>query len=445
MKKKKRFVCKECGYTSVSWIGKCPECNSWNSFIEEIIENPVIKSKLSAEKELLNINTINLEKEVIIKTEKEEIDNFFGEGIVAGSVILITGEPGVGKSTFLLFLANLFKENTKIYYFSGEESQAQVKRRYDRLNTDNKNLYISNQIEIESIFDLCNKDKPDIIFIDSIQTCYSLKVDSSAGTISQIKHCTSHFIDYSKKNSIPIIIIGHITKSGDIAGPKIMEHMVDVVLYLDGDFQHQYRMLRSIKNRFGGIEEMILFEMKEQGLLLIDNPSGYFIHNDNNEEIFGRCKTIIMEGKKPLIIEVEALVVPSVYSNPRRFAEGVDIARVSRISAILDKHLNENLNNYDIYFNISGGIKTKDVGIDLAIALSIYSSKHKKVINNNIIILGELSLTGKLRGIFKLEQRIKEAKKFGAEKIFIPKSKTPISEKIIIEVNKISDSIKEIF
>ena len=208
MKKKKRFVCKECGYTSVSWIGKCPECNSWNSFIEEIIENPVIKSQLSAEKDLLNINAINLEKEVIIKTEKEEIDNFFGEGIVAGSVILITGEPGVGKSTFLLFLANLFKENTKIYYFSGEESQAQVKRRYDRLNTDNKSLYISNQIEIESIFELCNKDKPDLIFIDSMQTCYSLKVDSSAGTISLIKHCTSHFIDYSKKIVCQLLLLG---------------------------------------------------------------------------------------------------------------------------------------------------------------------------------------------------------------------------------------------
>ena len=445
MKKKKRFVCKECGYTSVSWIGKCPECFSWNSFIEEVIENPNHQIQLLKENDLLNINKINFEKEAIIKTKEEEINNFFGEGIVAGSVILITGEPGVGKSTFLLFLANLFKENTKIFYFSGEESQAQVKRRYDRLNTSNKNLYISNQIEIEAIFDLCNKDNPDIIFIDSIQTCYSLKVESSAGTISQIKHCTSLFIEYSKKNSIPVIIIGHITKTGDIAGPKIMEHMVDVVLYLEGDFQHQYRMLRSMKNRFGGIEEMVLFEMKDQGLILIDNPSGYFINNENNEEIFGKCKTVIMEGKKPLIVEVEALVIPSVYSNPRRFAEGVDIARVSRISAILDKHLNENLNNYDIYFNISGGIKTKDVGIDLAIALAIYSSKHKKVINNNIIILGELSLTGKIRGIFKLEQRIKEAKKFGIEKILIPKSEPIISNEKIKNVNKISDSIKEIF
>lgn len=445
MKKKKRFVCKECGYTSASWIGKCPECFSWNSFIEEIIESPGVRSQFSIEKELLNINKISLEKEIIIKTKEEEINNFFGEGIVAGSVILITGEPGVGKSTFLLFLANLFKEKTKIYYFSGEESQAQVKRRYDRLDTKNNNLYISNQIETGAIFDLCNKDKPDIIFIDSIQTCYSLKVESSAGTISQIKHCTSLFIEYSKNNSIPIIIIGHITKSGEIAGPKIMEHMVDVVLYLEGDFQHQYRMLRSMKNRFGGVEEILLFEMKEQGLIFIDNPSGYFINNDNNEEVFGRCKTVIMEGKKPLIIEVEALVVPSVYSNPRRFAEGVDIARVSRISAILDKHNNENLNNYDIYFNISGGIKTRDVGIDLAIALVIYSSKHKKVINNNIIILGELSLTGKIRRIFKLEQRIKEAKKFGANKILIPVDKITILDDKIIKVNKISDSIKEVF
>lgn len=445
MKKKKRFVCNECGYSSASWIGKCPECNSWNSLIEEIVEQPQKDALFSGEKDLLNINKINQEKEVIIKTKEEEVNAFFGEGIVSGSVILITGEPGIGKSTFLLYLANLLKEDAKIFYFSGEESQSQIKRRYERLNSKSANLFISNQTEVESILEQSNKNKPDIIFIDSIQTCYSLKIDSSAGTVSQIKYCTSLFIQFSKDFSVPVIIIGHVTKSGDIAGPKIMEHMVDVVIYLEGDFQHQFRILRSMKNRFGGVEELLLFEMKEQGLKLILNPSGYFIDNENNEDVFGRCKTVIIEGKKPLIVEVEALVVPSVYSNPRRFAEGVDIARVSRIAAILDKHLNENLNNYDIYFNISGGIKTKDVGIDLAIALAIYSSKHKKVIKNNIIVLGELSLTGKIRGIFKLEQRIKEANKFGAEKIIIPKNNNSITDNKIKGINRILNSIEEIF
>ena len=445
MKSKKRFVCNECGYVSATWIGKCPECLSWNSFIEEIIENQKVRSSISiSEKSILRVDEIKPEKAHLIITKSEEINNFFGEGLVAGSVVLLAGEPGVGKSTFLLFLLNYLSGNLKIYYFSGEESQAQIKKRYERVSQEENNLYLSNMVDVDSIIEQCIKDRPDIVFVDSIQTCYSKNIESSPGTISQIRYCTHILIQLAKEYSIPIIIIGHVTKSGDVAGPKVMEHMVDVVINLEGDYQHRYRILRSSKNRYGSTDELILFEMKGKGLLLIDNPSGYFIEKGESG-CPGKCRSVTIEGRRPLIVEVEALVVPSVYSNPRRFAEGVDAGKVSRIAAILDKHLNENFNNYDIYFNISGGVKTKDVGIDLAIAMAIYSSKQKKVIDKNVFVIGELSLTGKIRNVFRLEQRVKEAEKFGADKILIPSDKIEEKNDRVEEINDINELVKSIF
>jgi len=422
MKIKKRYVCKECGYTAPNWIGKCPECLSWNSLIEEIIENPKVHQAFSSNKELIKVDNILIDDKILIKSQNPNINIFFGDGIVTGSVILLAGEPGIGKSTFLLYLTKNFTPDKKIFYFSGEESYSQIKKRIERLSLKGLNLFVSNEVEIEKIFDKCKENKPDIIFVDSIQTSFSNTVDSSAGTISQIRCCTESLIRFAKENSISIFLIGHITKSGEIAGPKVVEHLVDVVLYFDSNFQNQYRVIRSVKNRFGSVDEILLFEMKENGLVLIENPSGYFIEADLDKKSIGKCKTVIIEGKRPIIVEVESLVVPSSFSNPKRFSEGVDVARINRISAILTKHLNENLNEYDIYFNISGGIKTKDVGVDLAVAVAIYSSKNKKEIPNDSIFLGELSLTGSVRNIYRLEQRIKEAKKFGIKDCYIPEN-----------------------
>jgi DNA repair protein RadA/Sms len=445
MKIKKRFVCKECGYFSPMWIGKCPECLNWNSFIEEILDEK--KDNIKSDNFLLVKSTdIESHEKSTIKFEIDQINDFFGEGIVAGSVILIAGEPGIGKSTFILFLSKSLNKNLKIYYYSGEESVTQINRRILRLEIKNENLFLSNQNNLEKIMEDSTYGKPDMIFIDSIQTICSAEVDSGIGSVTQIRYCTDKLTQYAKKSSTPVVLVGHITKSGEIAGPKIIEHIVDMVIYFEGDFQNQFRILRAVKNRFGSIDEILIFQMKTDGLKLIENPSNFFIEKDLNSKSLAKCKGVIIEGQRPLIVEVEALVVPSIYTNPRRFTEGVDVARINRISAILNKHLNENFNNYDIYFNISGGIKTKDVGIDLAIAIAIYSSKHNKEINNDYMFIGELSLTGNIRNVIRLDQRINEAFKFGINCLFIPRnSDINYSRKEIVQLQDIKTSISEIF
>ncbi|HOJ62816.1 MAG TPA: DNA repair protein RadA [Spirochaetota bacterium] len=444
MKVKTRYVCNECGYISSSWIGKCPECLSWNSFKEEIIEND--KKRLprenGSEKAIFHIDEIEIGEKSLLKFLSESLNIFFGNGIVNGSVILLAGEPGIGKSTFLLFLAKYLKDK-KIYYFSGEESLSQIKSRIERTG-DKLDIFISNLSNIDELILLCERDLPDIIFLDSIQTIYSNIIENSAGTISQIKYCASRIIEFSKKYNIPVIIIGHINKAGDIAGPKLIEHLVDVVLYFESDLKDNLRVLRSIKNRFGNTNEILLFEMADTGLTYIESITNYFIDmNEKEKESIGKCKSVIIEGRKFLIIEIEALVVPSNFVNPKRVVEGVDFARVNRIIAILNKHLNENLNNYDIYVNISRGIKTKDIGIDLAIAVAIYSSKHNFNIKNDVAFIGELSLTGRLNSVNKIEQRIKEAKKLGLSKIYVPKIE--IEEDILFQIDRIDKNFINIF
>lgn len=423
MKLKKRFVCKECGYTAPSWLGKCPECNSWSSFVEEMIENSFKKTEITEYKLPVKIQEIQNTNDDIYFLEHSSVNSFFGEGIVAGSVILLAGEPGIGKSTFLFFLGKYINRTKKIFYFSGEESVSQIKKRFDRVGAFDSSIFVSNNSDIDSIYEICKKEKPSFLLIDSIQTCYSKSVDSSPGTISQIKKCTQILIDYAKTEGIVIFIVCHVTKSGEIAGPKIMEHMVDVVIYFEGDYKNQFRVLRSRKNRFGNIDEILIFEMENNGLKLIDNPSAYFIENDPEKQFIGKCKSVIMEGKRPMIVDVEVLVVPSSFPNPRRFSEGIELSRLNRIIAIIDKHLNENFSNYDVYFNISGGIKTSDVGLDLAVAAALYSSKNKKWIKNNEIFIGELSLTGGVKKVYKLENRIKEAARFGYDQLYYPDEK----------------------
>lgn len=437
MKQKKRYVCKECGCISNSWLGKCPECNSWSSFIEELIEDIKFVQKTNGlTTKPVKIQEIETTESDVILLNSNELNIFFGEGIVIGSVILLAGEPGIGKSTFLFYVSNNVSKKNKVYYFSGEESDKQIKKRFDRVGNNDSPIYLSNCADIDGIIDIAQKESPSIIYIDSIQTIYSKQIDSSPGTISQIKKCTQELVDLAKRTGIIICIVCHVTKSGDIAGPKVMEHMVDVVVYFESDFKNQYRVLRSRKNRFGSIDEILFFEMESDGLHLITNPSTFFLESDTDESVNGKCKSVIIEGKIPVIVDVEALVVPSSYPNPRRFSEGIDLSRLNRIIAILDKHLNENLNNYDVYLNIAGGIKTTDVGIDLAVAAAIYSSKNKITINSSYIFIGELSLTGQLKKVFKNENRQKEALKFGYTNIISRNDENNMSVdvKIIKEV-----------
>lgn len=446
MKVKKKFVCSNCGYTSLNWIGKCPECLSWNTFIEEIYREKRIDLDKEAEiKAICNADFIKSEEAFLLETSNDRVNAFFGEGIIAGSVILLTGEPGVGKSTFLLYLASILDKNKKKFYFSGEESINQIKKRINRLNIQEINLFVSNENNVEKIIEQCKKDKPDVIFIDSIQTCFSSEVETIHGTITQIKQCSSLLIQFAKQYSIPIIITGHVTKSGDIAGPKLMEHMVDVVVVFESEFNFFYRVIRSIKNRYGSIDEILIFELKENGLRLIEDVSGCFIEGRDKGESIGKCKTILIEGRYPIICEIEALVVPTIYSMPRRISEGVDSNRIACIAAILDKHLNEKFSNYDIYFNISGGLKTKDVGIDLAIAVAMYSSKNRIGINNNIAVIGELSLTGKTRNVIKLENRIKEGKRFGLDELIVPENNIKNHDNFFYSVSDINSAIKLLF
>lgn len=420
-KVKKRFVCSECGYVSSAWMGKCPECNSWNAFTEEII-NDNVQTSDSDKKDIqlpIKIQEVQQLEEDIFILENENMNIFFGSGIVPGSVILLSGEPGVGKSTFLFLLAKYIKRSKKIYYFSGEESVSQIKKRFDRVGASDSSLFVSNISQVEKINEICMKEKPMFVFVDSIQTCFSSEVDSGQGTISQIKKCTQTLIDYAKVSNAVVIIVCHVTKSGEIAGPKIMEHMVDVVTYFESDYKNQFRILRSRKNRFGNVDEILVFEMKEKGLEIIDNPSSFFIESENRSEFsVGKCKCVIIEGKRPLIVDIEALVVPSAFPMPKRFSEGIEVSRINRILAIIDKHLNENFNNYDVYTNISGGIKTSDIGIDLAIAAALISSKKQKAIKNDNVFIGELSLTGGIKKVNQIDKRIKEAVRFGFNKIY---------------------------
>ena len=434
---KKRFACNECGYVSGAWMGKCPECNSWNSFVEEIISNnvDVVHSKDNKETQLpVKIQEVqNLDEDIFI-LDNDNINIFVGSGFVPGSVILLSGEPGVGKSTFLFLLAKYIKRSKKIYYFSGEESVNQIKKRFDRVGASDSSLFVSNISQVEKINEICQKEKPMFVFVDSIQTCFSSEVDSAQGTISQIKKCTQILIDYAKMSNAVVIIVCHVTKSGEIAGPKIMEHMVDVVTYFESDYKNQFRILRSRKNRFGNIDEILVFEMKENGLDIIDNPSSFFIESENLEDSsIGKCKCVIIEGKRPVIVDIEALVVPSAYPMPKRFSEGIDVSRINRILAIIDKHLNENFNNYDVYTNISGGIRTSDIGIDLAIAVAMISSKKQKPIKNDNVFIGELSLTGGIKKVNQIEKRIKEAMRFGLNNVYYQDEKNQIKGIIFLK------------
>jgi len=404
---KKVFECIECGYTSPKWMGKCPGCGAWDSFIEAKEEK---KRKISSKSKILKLDEIEKEEIKRFSTGNSELDLVLGGGIVPGELVLIGGSPGVGKSTLMLKLAGNIDK--KVLYIAGEESPSQIKLRASRLNLKNKNLFIMPEIVLENFIDEIKNYN--LVIIDSIQTIYSNEIQSAPGSVSQVRNATFELMRVAKENKIPIFIVGHITKEGSIAGPRVLEHMVDCVLYFEGEISNEIRILRAFKNRFGSTSEIGIFEMKNSGLEVAKNRIFF-----DKKPTPGSVVSVILEGSRPIILEVQALVSES-YSIPKRSATGFDINRLNMILALLEKKLNIPLNRYDVFINVAGGIKITETGADLAIIMAIVSSFKNRPISKESIFIGEVSLVGDIREVAGIEQRLKEAANLGFKKAIIP-------------------------
>jgi len=447
-KSKTIYICQNCGNDATKWIGKCPSCGQWNTYVEEIIQKKVKSSnfKISeSSSKPVSISKITSTRDKRINTKSIELNRILGGGLVPGSLILLGGEPGIGKSTLALQIALTLTES-KILYISGEESIQQIKLRADRLGLSNDNCYILTEIQIENIFIQIQNINPDLIIIDSVQTLQTEDIESSPGSVSQVRECTSRLLKISKETSIPIILIGHITKDGSLAGPKVLEHIVDTVLLFEGDHNYVYRILRVVKNRFGATSELGIFEMENSGLKEISNPSQILI-SENTEDISGVAIASTIDGIRPFLIEVQALVSSAVYGTPQRSTTGFDIRRLNMLLAVLEKKAGFRLAAKDVFLNIAGGIKVTDPAIDLSVICAILSSSFDKAINKKICFSGEVGLSGEIRPVNRIEQRIKEAEKQGFQKILISNhNRKSIKSKIeIANVKKVEDAIKYLF
>ncbi|MBK7252648.1 MAG: DNA repair protein RadA [Ignavibacteria bacterium] len=423
-KVKTKYVCQNCGYSTLRWSGKCPDCDTWSSLVEEIVTNDKKRSSGSGSLKVNEgsyklISEISSVNESRTQTHISELDRVLGGGIVGGSVILIGGDPGIGKSTLMLQLAEQIKDK-KILYVSGEESASQIKLRADRLNYHLGNFYILSETNMEIIEAVIEKESPDIVVVDSIQTVYRPEIESAPGTVSQLRESSALLMHIAKKNNVSVFIVGHITKDGMIAGPKVLEHMVDVVLQFEGERTHSYRILRGIKNRFGSTNEIGIFEMTDMGLKEVLNPSEVFLSQRN----YGASGCVIsasIEGTRPILIEVQALVTSSNFGIPQRTSMGFDYKKLSIIIAVIEKKLGVVLSKSDIFINIAGGIKIDEPAIDLAVAMSIYSSFRDIPVDSETVVLGEIGLSGEIRTISYIDRRITEAAKLGFKRIIIPK------------------------
>lgn len=424
-KAKTAFFCRNCGFESSKWLGKCPSCNEWNTFTEEVIERPKDaaswkdskpEKRISGPVQLSEITASDTGRLV---TSDLELNRTLGGGIVAGSLVLIGGEPGIGKSTLLLQLALELKQ-IKVLYVSGEESEQQIKMRADRLKGNNQGLYISTEVAISKLFMQIKQLQPELVVIDSIQTLVSDFVDATAGSIAQIKECAGQLQRFAKETNVPVFIIGHINKEGYIAGPKILEHMVDTVLQFEGDRNYTHRILRTIKNRFGSTSEIGIYKMEGDGLQQVNNPSELLI-TEKEEPLSGVAVAATMEGMRPMLIEVQALVSPAVYGNPQRTATGFDLRRLNMLLAVLEKRGGFAYGNKDVFLNIAGGLRVEDPAIDLSIACALLSSLTDMALPLNMCFAAEIGLSGELRGVARIEQRITEAEKLGFDRIYIAK------------------------
>ena len=446
-KAKTVFVCNQCGYESAKWLGKCPACNEWNSFYEEKVVNTTktASSKVKSVPTLLN----NIEGKEIARTSTKigELDRVLGGGIVKGSLILIGGEPGIGKSTLILEVCDKIEGNGKVLYVSGEESAEQVKIRADRMKIKNENIMFLAETDIDIIEENILNMNPKLVIIDSIQTMYSSEITSVAGTVSQVREITARIMRICKANAITTIIIGHVTKDGNIAGPRVLEHMVDAVLYIEGERYFSYRVIRSVKNRFGSTNEIGMFEMQNEGMVEITNPSSILI-SEREDNPAGSIIVASMEGTRPLLIEIQALTSFAVYGVPRRVANGIDYNKVTLLIAVLEKHAKMSISNQDAYVNVVSGIKITEPAVDLGVALALVSSFKNKSIPKDVVAMGEIGLTGEIRTINMIDKRLKECEKMGFKKCIIQENnKKLLKEKYkldIISVRNIGEAINKL-
>ncbi|WP_028552044.1 DNA repair protein RadA [Paenibacillus sp. UNC451MF] len=449
-KQKTKFCCQECGYESPKWMGKCPGCQAWNTFVEEVetvtktqgMNSSILKSK---EKPVSIINIKSSEEQRIV-TRNKELNRVLGGGVVPGSLLLVGGDPGIGKSTLLLQTSHdLTLSNQKVLYVSGEESVRQTKLRADRLNATSEQLFVLCETNLELIEAAIEEVQPDFVVIDSIQTVYHPAIGSAPGSVSQVRECTGHFMRIAKIKGIATVLVGHVTKEGAIAGPRMLEHMVDCVLYFEGERHHSYRLLRAVKNRFGSTNEIGIFEMQESGLVEVNNPSELFL-SERPLGVSGSTVVASMEGTRPVLVELQALVSSTNFPSPRRMATGIDHNRLALIIAVLEKRMGMFLQNQDAYVNVAGGVKLDEPAVDLAIAVSIASSLREQPTQPFDVVFGEVGLTGEVRGVSRVDQRVKEAEKLGFRRVIVPekslKGWTPPSGIEVIGVNTVAEALK---
>lgn len=452
------FFCKECGYESAKWLGKCPGCNNWNSFVEEKIQkkssqkisNRSFASTFDNKSTVKKLNEITVQNTVRVDTGYEELNRVFGGGIVEGSLTLIGGEPGIGKSTLIMQVCDNLSKNAPVLYVSGEESEVQVKIRADRLGVKSDNIYFLSETNISQIEEKIEELKPKFCIIDSIQTMYDEDISSVPGSISQVKEVTARMMYLAKQKGITVIVIGHVTKDGVIAGPRILEHMVDTVLYIEGERFFSHRIIRGVKNRFGSTNEIGIFDMQDVGMVEVTNMSEIFL-SDTQTNLPGTATIATVEGSSTILLEVQALTSHSYYNMPRRVANGIDLNRLNMILAVLEKRCGINLGAQDVYVNIVGGMKVDEPAVDLGIAMAILSNNKNIVLNPKTVFLGEISLTGQIRSTTNFEKRVKEIEKLGYNVVYASKTQVDHYKKAnndtkikLVGISEIQTAVKDI-
>lgn len=455
-KTKTVYICSNCGADSPKWIGKCPNCGEWNTYVEETVvkESPAARRGAAAfssstKPRPVLLRDISAEKEERLDMKDEELNRVLGGGLVRGSLVLIGGEPGIGKSTLILQTVLKLPE-LRVLYVSGEESSKQLKMRADRIDPDNQNCLILCETNLEQIFAHVENVKPDLLVVDSIQTVSTENVESSPGSITQVRECSAAILKYAKESGVPVLLIGHINKEGSIAGPKVLEHIVDTVLQFEGDQHYMYRILRSIKNRFGSTAELGIYEMRQDGLRQVSNPSELLL-TQNHEGLSGVAIAAAIEGIRPFLIETQALVSTAVYGTPQRSATGFDIRRMNMLLAVLEKRAGFKLAQKDVFLNIAGGLRVNDPAIDLAVLSAILSSSLDISIETGVCMAGEIGLSGEIRPVNRIEQRIMEAEKLGFSRIIIPFNNlkgfnaSPKSRIEIVQVRKVEEAFRQLF